>query len=156
MNYPSRVDEGSLPDGWNQNPSALASDTNAEFNGMVNLRQLGYNSLQLMSPAAANPGTTTKAEELADESLEYNNERELQINAMNQRDEEVSANPENHQRKRKERSPGVGWFSSSLADRARRVRQIIWKFFKFVGPGFMVAVAYIDPGTIFSPAVLKL
>lgn len=28
----------------------------------------------------------------------------------------------------------------------RKLSSIIWKYIKFIGPGFMVAVAYIDPG----------
>jgi hypothetical protein len=38
-------------------------------------------------------------------------------------------------------------FIATAIDKARKLRRTMIKFGKFVGPGFMVAVAYIDPGT---------
>jgi hypothetical protein len=36
--------------------------------------------------------------------------------------------------------------SESLTNHLRKLKHIIIKFSKFIGPGFMIAVAYIDPG----------
>lgn len=153
MNCPSRVDLEALPNGWNQNPNALASDTNAESNGIVNLRQL-YNDYQPDSLAGSNPGKRDR-QFPAEENQGYNNESKVQTHAVHRRDREVSAKCESHEGQQKRRRIDMGQVCSSLADRAHRMRQIIWKFLKFVGPGFMVAVAYIDPGTT-SPSFLSL
>ena len=46
-----------------------------------------------------------------------------------------------------ESSSNHGWiYARDLGTKLRRLGPIIIKFSKFVGPGFMVSVAYIDPG----------
>ncbi|MCJ1476591.1 hypothetical protein MMC13_005257 [Lambiella insularis] len=143
MNCPSRTDEGAEREGWNQSPPALAADltTRSDLNGIANLRmqrdhlpskeilpqsppeqeiaELLEPANERKAPSSPSHATQNIAEPLKQES------KSTSVHAANLRDMD-------HQR------ASVGFF--------RRTGQILIKFSKFVGPGFMVSVAYIDPG----------
>lgn len=140
MNRPSKNDDGNPHPGWNQCPPALAADltTRSDLNGIANSRSYRDHRLEDGSP----------------ESIELHPSRPRSIE------------PENVGKK-----PGlldaptqtvlsvtdsrVSSDSASVisddSDQPRkgvigRTRSVLGKYAKFVGPGIMVSVAYIDPG----------
>ena len=176
MNCPSRTDEPSEHDGYNQNPPSLAADltTRQDLNGIVNLRtdqDFGNE---------AEDAYTEATEAQIEGSSEF---RRLPDSAEIQDADDQSGNGHGRARNTMITSPplysssrsrvGYSYQSSSESDNndARAVApedgsfnrrsgnlqkriprpiqtigRILNKFPKFVGPGFLVAVAYIDPG----------
>ncbi|MCJ1396166.1 hypothetical protein MMC18_009055 [Xylographa bjoerkii] len=142
MNCPSRTDE--VPDrGWNQSPPALAADltTRSDLNGIANLRlqrdHLESDAVDRHEPLdkeildhERNLAVTHTLTAFADDTggLERCTDKQPQLMTHGS-PERQAANP-----------PGV------TAGLIRRSGQILLKFSKFIGPGFMVSVAYIDPG----------
>merc|ERR1711939_1103724 len=137
MNCPSRPDEIEGHPDWNQNPHVLSSDltTRADLNGLVNLRaQRGHDS-----------NLDTQEEDRAwmswNNASEGPSKNETAVHvALNQsRFGSTNASPVN--RPMQEPTPNQGSTSILL-----KIRQVLVHYSKFVGPGFMIAVAYIDPG----------
>ena len=142
MNCPSRTEEA-MDEGWNQSPSALAADltTRSDLNGIANLRlqrdhlesdaveqtlaptkklpERSEDRLAIRTPAALGDGAG---------AFEKPTVKQLQLVA------------ERTQHCRNETPP------DSCSSFIQRSGQILLKFSKFIGPGFMVSVAYIDPG----------
>ena len=146
MNCPSRTDEIEEHDGWNQNPPSLSGDliTRNDLNGIANLR-LQRDRL----PIEENAG-----------DIEPNKEVENPLGVRPGKEPvSVPSNTlvrsallgEKHAQSMSEgkglsrRSSGAPNKPSASA-RVRKLGQVLVKFSKFIGPGFMVAVAYIDPG----------
>ncbi|ETN42304.1 uncharacterized protein HMPREF1541_04245 [Cyphellophora europaea CBS 101466] len=137
MNCPSRPDEIEGHPDWNQNPHVLSSDltTRADLNGLVNLRaQRGHDS-----------NLDTQEEDRAwmswNNASEGPSKNETAVHvALNQsRFGSTNASPVN--RPMQEPTPNQGSTSILL-----KIRQVLVHYSKFVGPGFLIAVAYIDPG----------
>jgi metal iron transporter len=142
MNCPSRTDEPGEREGWNQNPPHLAADltTRQDLNGIANLRlqrdplhhqtipeeplEMGTNK-----PAvhATQLGTVSAEQEKINSATKYGSQSPYPLGQNTT-----------------SRSHILGVESSRV--RLWRTGQSLLKFSKFVGPGFMVAVAYIDPG----------
>jgi metal iron transporter len=124
MNNPSRTDDTLCHPGWNQNPPPLNADatTRQDLNGIANSREQRDHALQ--------PDTVGKISSRAEET-------EIGSNALNSPMllSTVEAEPPG----KRSRLPNVQVFSSWI------LRELI-KFSHFVGPGFLIAVAYIDPG----------
>ncbi|KAK9360202.1 natural resistance-associated macrophage protein-domain-containing protein [Lipomyces starkeyi] len=123
MNCPSRTDDSLLHPTWNQSPSHLNSDltTRQDFNGIVNLREQRESG---------------------------NNAANMPISGV---DEEEDTPPQKPSEAIGKRAQGSGGCKDSpwkahLARYSRRMLQVFIKYAKFVGPGFLIAVAYIDPG----------
>lgn len=123
MNYTSRTDENILlHPTWNQNPPPLTPDltTRQDFNGIVNARE-----------------QRDHTEKGPESFVECNNAVLCdQLPAPGA----VTGG-----------GGGKAAVGSPVARRSplhflRYVSEAIAKYFKFVGPGFMIAVAYIDPG----------
>ncbi|KAL9601949.1 MAG: hypothetical protein Q9219_002173 [cf. Caloplaca sp. 3 TL-2023] len=140
MNRPSRTDEGDGRSGWNQSPPALAADltTRADLNGIANLK------------------THRDGDALFDGPPQVDGTIELDEAAFHRR---IPPDPSaGHVAEEVETSTGTLTSASyHTADSSRthrshkqrlihRLIRILVTFGKFVGPGFMVAVAYIDPG----------
>lgn len=136
MNCPSRVDPAALPNGWNQNPSPLALDTNADSVGIVNIRQNrdhGDHRMQLeIKPEP--PSSSEPNEEIPREKWRDLGEGSAPVVVVDKLAPEISVISHRDARLRN-------------GKRLHRVYQVLLKFLKFIGPGFLVAVAYIDPGT---------
>lgn len=161
MNCPSRVDETLGHQGWNQNPPALAADTTTrqDLNGLVNSTQHRH------------PGEGSKIDEGrngADGELEPDADASRkadpnssgvppELSAGGGTGAEVARSPS----KTNAITPVVTQLAVSTRDdasetdpsRGKRIQKVVrhgWdaagKYAKFVGPGFMVAVAYMDPG----------
>lgn len=141
MNCPSRTDPETLahPD-YNQNPAPLNADltTRSDLNGIVN-------SKAHRSHASGTAGVA------GEDTLSVESQRHAQQEEKTPRDgkklgEVISAiSGSQRQPERSSRSPRqpfTQWLISFLHYPAQRLA----KFARFVGPGFLVAVAYIDPG----------
>lgn len=144
MNCPSRTDEPLENNGWNQSPPRLAADltTRQDMNGMVNLRALRGLDLQISSdhsdeaqdrfpdPPYSKP---TLGEYLGNDK--GNSASKVKGEPSISRTSSTSDRPEMN---RSEKSGFLGYIYHAGS--------IVAKFGRFVGPGFMVSVAYIDPG----------
>ncbi|EON99758.1 putative transporter protein smf2 protein [Phaeoacremonium minimum UCRPA7] len=122
MNCPSRTDEVPEADGHNQNPNALSNDltTNQDLNGIANSRVLrGGDSLSIQSA-----GQAVEADRVPQSVDPHSDEKHQRITNT---------------------SAAIGQPPTGGVA-AARLKKVIVTFGKFVGPGFMIAVAYIDPG----------
>lgn len=154
MNCPSRTDEPTAHDGWNQNPSELAADvtTREDLNGIVNLRT-GQDSVKqaddtrIDSPLEIPDDYHRIADPDDIQSSRHRRGTLRSSRTLKSISGVRSANTHGSTEPRVE-------FSSleSVSSHGRpsnlllRIWRIFAKFCKFIGPGFMISVAYIDPG----------
>ncbi len=151
MNCPSRTDDLTGHEGWNQNPPRLAADltTREDLNGIVNLR----------TQRNAGRAEDDRAIELPDVELppDTSSERPPAIWCqvpLPETSGKQSTEPFTSTSKVSRRSTTLDTTTPALHRPRRtkfvgslhRLRGILVKFGKFIGPGFMIAVAYIDPG----------
>lgn len=132
MNQTSRTDDTLNNPGWNQNPPPLNPDetTREDFNGIVNLRQLrGRNQLpggpgedRVFERETAGDGDSSRAPAKGTGN-------ELVVTASSR--DQVRHDPAR---------------ALTVQFPVPRLLKPFLKFASFVGPGFMIAVAYIDPG----------
>ncbi|KAF1977470.1 natural resistance-associated macrophage protein [Bimuria novae-zelandiae CBS 107.79] len=143
MNCPSRVDP-IMPDGYNQNPNALNADatTRADLDHVANAR--------LRQDHRIDPSTDPIALEQVEQNTEEGKgqswpKAEGGKGGVAVRDAEAKADS----RAANEVPSGAGkrrGFETRIVNGCKKVGVVLRKYAKFVGPGFMVAVAYIDPG----------
>lgn len=153
MNCPSRVDETLENEGWNQNPPSLAADltTRQDLNGIANSRRQRDH----------------KQDHNGDESRDWMARADSQGDA----EQNPAATGDKHRgdpappparSHSSTASPGGGappteHFNvypsrgqpsrgAGLKLRLHGLLRVFTKFARFIGPGFMIAVAYIDPG----------
>jgi len=137
MNCPSRTDDTLAHPGWNQNPPPFSADTTTrnDFNGLANSR--------VHRRHAANSDT-------ADDALSIDN-RPLSQQERDPGKEKIpsgeviaadSGGDSPPGSSGSPRLPFSDYFKSSTLQCARTLA----KFARFIGPGFLIAVAYIDPG----------
>ena len=141
MNCPSRTDDDLDHPSWNQNPPSLAADltTRQDLNGIVNSRTKLDTDCTLVD----------EAEKEVDDGHAKDRPPDARLPAPSCADlsdyEPPTAAPK--PRIRRIGPFGLGdlppWKATTCL---QRFGQILTKFGKFIGPGFMVAVAYIDPG----------
>lgn len=141
MNCPSRTDEDVDRPGWNQNPPASAADltTRQDFNGIVNSRAKLDRDCMLKEEAKNEVNDDHMKDRPPRPDLPTRTSRDLTDNEQRQNPRE----PPRGLTARFSNFPLPQW---KLPPPAQRFGQIIVKFGRFIGPGFMVAVAYIDPG----------
>ena len=142
MNCPSRTDE-LTDEGWNQSPSALAAEltTRSDLNGISNLR-LQRDHLE--------PDTIERREVADNETPGYNGDPVVIRTTttltdhiggpLGFTDKQPQLVTNGSAQRQNAKSPDIS------AGFMRRSGRILLKFSKFIGPGFMVSVAYIDPG----------
>jgi metal iron transporter len=146
MNCPSRTDPA-CPEGWNQNPNAMNADatTNADFDHMANAKLQRNHRIDAT-------GVTLDAIEPSERDTYQRPDR---TKAFDGRHDAVAGSPRgNHGRASGSWRPKTPAFVGG-------VTRVFLKYAKFIGPGFMVSVAYIDPGrdaftTIYLPLSLML
>ncbi|PYH45268.1 NRAMP family metal ion transporter [Aspergillus saccharolyticus JOP 1030-1] len=139
MNCPSRTDDTLEHPDWNQNPSALNADvtTRSDFNGLANSKVhrrhasgMGGTTEEGISPMDHRPhsldGNETEIEEKCPGGV-------------------VSVAPGDHIPGGNS-GPPCRSLKSTLRSYPAHVAQSLVKFGRFIGPGFLIAVAYIDPG----------
>ena len=132
MNCPSRNDETLDHPGWNQSPHDLNSDstTNADLNGIVNVRE--------QRDETSSPNTNDQDIVMTQQQVPHD------IDPKRISEGHVKPLPAGtHVR--------ASWGSTSSyplrpTNVFQRARDVLVKYGSFVGPGFLIAVAYIDPG----------
>jgi metal iron transporter len=146
MNCPSRTDP-EFPEGYNQNPNALNADatTRADLDFMANARARDDHRIDRLD---ANGGTGIVEHPAAEED---DPNRSKAFDGLCRRSgparrKDLSTVPAVRG------SPDTAGVNDDVAQRRARggvfgkAIEVVRKYLKFVGPGFMVAVAYIDPG----------
>ncbi|KAL2840722.1 natural resistance-associated macrophage protein [Aspergillus pseudodeflectus] len=138
MNCPSRTDDTLQHPGWNQNPPPLNADstTREDFNGMANSKVYRGNT-----PEGGGEGSMSIIERSSPSDGDEPDRKASSGGGA------VPSVFSGHQRQRNSseppRHPPKSLSPSSFST---RILQSIVKFGRFVGPGFLIAVAYIDPG----------
>ncbi|TKA73842.1 hypothetical protein B0A55_07619 [Friedmanniomyces simplex] len=151
MNCPSKTDP-EVPDGWNQNPNDLNGDTttrsdlsriaNARLQRDHRLRDQDVAAVELVAlqqqtaeeGKAANAGRSG-VKDNSDERASETGEMMLE-QTLGTADPTTSGD-----------SPGSGAPKLSFWQRwLRQCTHVLLKYVKFIGPGFLISVAYIDPG----------
>ena len=151
MNCPSRTDEQLENEGWNQNPPRLAADltTREDLNGTVNRR-----TQREADSAADRPEIELPEVDIPpDHCLEkpHAGSGLLPPSVTSGREStEPSGSTSKNARCSKFPDPALPLspisLQSGVVNSCRRLGAILVKFGKFIGPGFMISVAYIDPG----------
>ncbi|TKW48494.1 Manganese transporter SMF1, partial [Colletotrichum tanaceti] len=150
MNRPSRTDEPYEGEGYNQSPSPLSNDltTNEDLNGTVNARELEPARDSKEALAGAGDVAITRA----DDSWEKDGvglaagDLSAKSAGLGQPEGEgalaAAPLPTLHSQ-----HPSNGGDEGSVRKGILvRARSAVVKFGSFIGPGFMISVAYIDPG----------
>lgn len=149
MNCPSRTDEPLESDGWNQNPPALAADltTRQDLNGISNLRTLRSSEISLSEVEVSNLREGGSSYHLPPENLRaaphpLNEGKSFEEVATSPPPQSLGMSSSTTHEPSPPASPLWNTFFSCL----QQVGKVLAKYIKFIGPGFMVSVAYIDPG----------
>ncbi|GME24782.1 Natural resistance-associated macrophage protein [Neofusicoccum parvum] len=168
MNCPSRVDP-EIPPGWNQNPNALAGDATTcnDLNHIANERQKRKSANH-----SIDDGAIERPQQPPDTDPDLLRRRGVgssrpQAEGSAKPDMSVDIAESHNQAVRKPSSAsdalaatlnlgysgagsagrgGQGSGGSRLSEYVLKIKDVLYKYAQFVGPGFMVAVAYIDPG----------
>lgn len=141
MNCPSRTDNTLENPGWNQNPAPYSPDTTTrnDFNGIANSRvhrknAAGSGGAMGEDTLSIDPRPHSRHD--SDPGIEKVPDGEVTAAASECKHEAPSRPSDSPRRPVKE------YISSSALHCARSLA----KFGRFIGPGFLIAVAYIDPG----------
>ena len=147
MNCPSRTDP-EFPEGYNQNPNALNADatTRADLGYLANTRARDDNRIDCHN---MDDGMAIEHRQAIDE------DGRLQPKAFDglRRRSDATGNVD-HGVADTAIGPSAIFSNEEQDGRPPKRRggvfggaiEVVRKYLKFVGPGFMVAVAYIDPG----------
>lgn len=142
MNCPSRTDEPET-DGYNQNPPFLSADltTREDLNGKANSRLTKGRDPEIVKDqdlSNLDVGSPSRDPEKSSGKVGVTSGHDVDPGHVGQSlrapEETVSGGGRGLPKSRYLRSP------------FRSLNAVLRKFAKFVGPGFMVSVAYIDPG----------
>ena len=145
MNCPSRPDDIERHPDWNQNPHDLNADatTRADLNGIVNQRAqrdhdgtISPDELQNESICPSSLQVTTDRKRLSGDDGFCSMEKAPSV-ADGRQSSGISSAVSNEARPQQR-----SWHQQA----ATRVTSTLVKYARFVGPGFLIAVAYIDPG----------
>ncbi|KAH8790071.1 natural resistance-associated macrophage protein-domain-containing protein [Hyaloscypha finlandica] len=142
MNCPSRTEE---PEGtgYNQNPSSLAADltTRQDLNGIANMRVLRR---------IATGDIESVVEHVPDDDVKKKNEAAVMAKKALTSDSHVGGDLSGFEavdlNEDGRGTGGEGGDNRTSTKLFKRLRKVVLTFGKFVGPGFMISVAYIDPG----------
>ncbi|PYI22491.1 transporter protein Smf2 [Aspergillus japonicus CBS 114.51] len=139
MNCPSRTDDTLEHPDWNQNPPALNADvtTRSDFNGLANSKVHRRHASGM--GGASEEGVS--AMDHRPHSLD-GNETEIEEKCPGG---VISVAPGDHIPGGDSGSPCRS-LKSTIFSYPAHVAQSLVKFARFIGPGFLIAVAYIDPG----------
>ena len=138
MNCPSRNDDIDKHPDWNQAPPPLTSDltTRADLNGISNLRVRDHEG-------------DSKDSDVRDVNYPVN-EKGLEADKLAGAPQEQAQAQEIYACSTagdiQQPNSGKSVFLDSISRLVRRAQEILFKYLRFIGPGFLIAVAYIDPG----------
>jgi metal iron transporter len=145
MNCPIKSDPA--PDeGHNQNPPEHANEitTNNTLNHRRNSTTSRNSRIHLDDGSHGSIGEEQPIEG-ADGALEKNR-KGINVEVRRQKNETEPWSGNGGQPSKGDHS----WFGG----KTHKLKKVLIKYSKFIGPGFMVSVAYIDPGSYLSIAVL--
>ena len=139
MNCPTRTDDTSRHPHWNQSPPSLSASTRADLNHIANLREQRRlppdyieedkdgrsDGEDAVLPLEEAPNCYKKTESCSPS---------IRVGQTESARSSTIAAPEG-------KIP-----RNRILRTAKRLRDILFKYAQFVGPGFLIAVAYIDPG----------
>ncbi|PQE12192.1 metal ion transporter metal ion transporter protein [Rutstroemia sp. NJR-2017a BVV2] len=160
MNCPSRTDEPLEGDGYNQNPNALANDLTTRedligrANGRALRRSLEDEGVENINDLMEDTGEGIRSRNRKGEGGGGGMLRERgggedgksghvvrpSVQTSDVSDRGGSGNGSGGEKGRIEK------YFNMPKESLLRFKQVMIKFAKFIGPGFMVSVAYIDPG----------
>ncbi len=154
MNCPSRTDEPAADESWNQNPSELAADvtTRQDLNGIVNLRTGQDSVVEAEDGRGASQKDGRNIHHRfanSDDTLSFRHRKGPSKSSQTIKSSPVLRPASNHgsgEPRHELPSSDSGSPSGSCFKFFLRIWRILAKFSKFIGPGFMISVAYIDPG----------
>lgn len=147
MNCPSRNDPEALVNSdYNQNPPPLALEKNSDMNGMANRRTQRDHRLQEEERLDDRIGSIQVNITEGGKNPWLRRRSSAGVNKRVVEDIESLRSRENSESNSSASSGAKRSRTAILVDRARALRRTFVKFGGFIGPGFMVAVAYIDPG----------
>ncbi|KAF2690166.1 natural resistance-associated macrophage protein [Lentithecium fluviatile CBS 122367] len=144
MNCPSRADP-LIPEGYNQNPNALNADatTRADMNHMASARLRSDHCIDTAD------GPTSEIEPNGQNTIEGEGNASG-LKALDGKGNvavgEEKALGSGAASPTRGSGSGAGKWRSTGRGVSQKALAVLRKYAKFVGPGFMVAVAYIDPG----------
>ncbi|KAF7717996.1 Natural resistance-associated macrophage family protein [Penicillium ucsense] len=140
MNCPSRTDDTLANPSWNQSPPRFSPDitTRNDFNGLANTR--------VHHKHAKGAGTISGDDTMAIESRSQSLDNPSPGNEKEPKGEVTAATSGCPAPSRTCGSPRRYFSTSSFVASAQHCARSLVKFGRFVGPGFLIAVAYIDPG----------
>lgn len=140
MNCPSRPDDTLDRPDWNQNPPFLNADgtTRQDLNGISNARE----QRDHVSKTAGAASATTLPSEIQQNREDVGETEPTEKPAGGGVE---TATSQLEQPESASRFPHLSVFPKNFPPFQRAI-QAIAKLARFVGPGFLVAVAYIDPG----------
>ena len=131
MNYLSKSDDSEGHPNWNQRLQAqeLNAITSADLSGTGNLQNRRQPESSLNQQYADKTDTMVTSERA---TVPVNTDSHDEVNDGTTPDSSVS--------------PGCFGLKSRVAKLPRQTQKVVTKYARFVGPGSMIAVAYIDPG----------
>ena len=132
MNCPSRNDDIDKHPHWNQTPPALTADltTREDLSGIANTRELDH----VVDPSQSDKEEANFVRNAADKPTHAAQKVEpKQYTSTKSKD--------SHPRR-----SCKDFFPELVKRHTTRLLGILVKYARFIGPGFLIAVAYIDPG----------
>ncbi|KAL7622280.1 NRAMP-like transporter smf-3 [Parahypoxylon ruwenzoriense] len=147
MNQTSRTDEPYEGDGLNQSPNAFSNDlvTNQDLNGIANAREHRGDAARSMDNSGQPMAKDTPP------AIDEDSDCGVRSRNLTNPCHTIGQTPGRASPIQVSESHDTTPDFNSIASRQkknplRRLQHTIVTFAKFVGPGFLVAVAYIDPG----------
>ncbi|KFY90935.1 hypothetical protein V498_05753 [Pseudogymnoascus sp. VKM F-4517 (FW-2822)] len=147
MNCPSRTDDTDGREGWNQSPNLLAGTTRADFNGRTN------------ATARRSLDPDVPGEDVPIAQSHIDTPPPLDKGGMGEKGPVVGEKGDvtNHVTTGGDDGGGGGgggggWGLDRRQKLYEKIGRVFMKYASFIGPGFMISVAYIDPGN-YSTAV---
>jgi metal iron transporter len=135
MNRPSRTDEPFDGEGFNQNPNAFSADltTNQDFNGIANSRELRNTDPRSIAglPGNSDGGDMLHSTPPANEDTVTKLANAPKIDSQPVLDSGMGT-----------WSPPDDGSSRGTSSHVANLKEFLATFGKFIGPGFMIAVAY--------------
>lgn len=152
MNCPSRPDDIEGHPDWNQNPHDLSSDltTRADLNGIVNLREQRENESSLANDQQEQinliPADQTESPSAGGKSPPIVNVDPIKHEHKHEHEHTLTATETRATSAFQPNPARLVTTSSKPFLVLNKIIVTLRKYLKFVGPGFLIAVAYIDPG----------
>ena len=147
MNCPTRVDPEALPNGWNQNPDTYATQMNSDTNATANRLRLQDHRIDAPGTSQADgisPDEEVGVRKKARITIGYS---EADVDQVHEHDVSVDEHIGSGAiRLGQKPAPNPRKPFSAIEETVRGIWRVLRKYVKFVGPGWMVSVAYIDPG----------